>query len=149
MHTLKPESEPIVLEVARKELGVREGRDDKRIVAYHQATRLRAQNSKTAWCASFVCWVLEQSGLPNPRTARAADFIKYGRETFLEPGAIVVFAPPPKGKPNADNASSGHVGFLVGVEGENLIVLSGNSANCVRISPYPVSRLVATRWPVV
>ncbi len=57
-------------------MGVTEAKNAAKIVEYHQATRLRAQSAKTAWCASFVCWVLERAGLPNPKTARAAGFLK-------------------------------------------------------------------------
>lgn len=140
--------EPIWLQIARKELGVREGRDDNRIVQYHQATKLKAQSSKTSWCASFVAWCYEQAGIRSLRSARAADWVKFGRETYLEPGALIVLSPPATGKANPDNANSGHVGFLVGVDGAQIQLLSGNSSNCVHISPYDASRIVAIRWPL-
>ncbi len=131
-----------MLNIARLQLGVTEAKDPGKVVEYHQATRLKATSPRTPWCASFVCWVLEKAGLPNPRTARAADFVTYGNETYCEPGCIVVFS-----KTHPDAAGSGHVAFLVGVDGDQLLCLGGNQANSVCVKKYPASLANAYRWP--
>ncbi len=135
-------SEPVVLEIARTQLGVSESKNPAKIIEYHQATRLKAKSVKTPWCASGVCWVLERAGLPNPATARAADFLKYGKETYPEPGCIVVFD-----KAHPDAGGSGHVAFLVEVDGDQLVCLGFNQGNSVCIRKYPASRALSYRWP--
>lgn len=134
----------IWLSIARKEVGTREGRGDKRIVAYHQSTGLKAQSSAVPWCAAFVCWCLEQAGVRSTRKATAVSYATYGRECGLEPGCIVVF-----GKHDEDAAGTGHVAFLVGVDVDTVQVLGGNQGNKVCVAARPRSSIVATRWPVV
>ncbi len=141
-HSDFPSSEPICLEIARTQLGVTEAKNPGAVVGYHQATRLRAQSARTPWCASFVCWVLEKAGLPNPRTARAADFAVYGVPTYAEPGCIVVLD-----KAAPDAGGSGHCAFLVGVDGGDLLLLGGNQSNSVCVKRFPAERPIAYRWP--
>jgi hypothetical protein len=53
----------IAYDIATQELGVAEIYGDvhnKRILEYHQATRLKATTDEVAWCASFVNWCLWQ-----------------------------------------------------------------------------------------
>ena len=140
-------NEPIWLQAARREIGVKErpgAGDHPRILQYHQATRLRATHDSVAWCASFVCWVLESVGLTSTRSAAAASYRTYGRKCELVPGAIVVF-----GKADPDAAGTGHVGFCVGVEGDQVLLLGGNQGNAVCIAKRPISRIVSVRWPEV
>lgn len=139
--------EPPWLEIARRELGVKEipgSKSHPRILQYHQATRLHAQDESVPWCASFVCWCLEQAGVRSTRSAAAASYATYGRPCELVDGAIVVF-----GKADSDAGGSGHVAFLVGMEGDNVWVLGGNQGNAVSIAKRPKSRIVAVRWPEV
>ncbi len=139
--------DPPWLARARRELGVKEVKGAghcARILQYHQATRLKAQSDEIPWCASFVCWCLEGEGIRSTRSARAADYATWGKETYLEPGAVVVF-----GKADPDSGGSGHVGLLTGVEGDGLWILGGNQANAVTIALRPASRMVACRWPLL
>ena len=62
-----PDKEVPWLVIARKELGVNETDNPKRVVEYHQATSLKAQTPKVAWCSSFACWCMEKSGTQNAR----------------------------------------------------------------------------------
>ncbi len=128
---------------ARRELGVREGLNDTRIIQYHQCTGLKAKTSKTAWCASFVCWVLEQEGIRSTRSAAAASYKGYGTPCELQPGAIIVF---PKNDPDA--AGTGHVGFVNNFPvGGRVEVVSGNQNNAVTLKMYDWRKAVAVRWP--
>ncbi|MCB1510794.1 MAG: TIGR02594 family protein, partial [Hyphomicrobiaceae bacterium] len=43
--------------------------------------------------------------------------------------------------------SSGHVAFLLGETGTDVILLGGNQSNRVTIAAYPKSRLLGLRWP--
>lgn len=132
---------------ARKELGVKEivgNNHNPRVLEYHQATRLRAKDDETAWCSSFVCWVLEQEGINSTRSAAAASYLTFGRPSLLNPGAVIVF-----GKHDPDAKGSGHVGFVNAFpEGEWVEVLSGNCNNAVRLKKYRWAEAVAVRWPL-
>jgi uncharacterized protein (TIGR02594 family) len=138
--------EPEWLKIARREIGVKEvrgGGNHPRILQYHAATRLKAQSDEIPWCASYVCWCLEQAGVRSTRSARAADFATWGQPCELKDGAIVVFS-----KADPDAGGSGHVAFCVGVEGDSVMVLGGNQANAVSVAKRPRSRIVAVRWPL-
>lgn len=102
-------------------------------------------NKKTPWCAAAVCAWLERAGVRSPRTARAANFARYGSEVALEhaqPGDIVVF-----GKVDPDAGGSGHVALFWQRRGELVDVIGGNQRDRVCIAPRPVMRIVAIRRP--
>ena len=137
---------PSWLARALREVGVREiigAHHNPRVLQYHQATRLKALNDETAWCASFVCWCLENEGVNSTRSAAAASFIKWGVECPAQPGAVIVF-----GKHDPDAKGSGHVGFIANMmSGGKVEVVSGNCNNAVRMKVYDLSTAVAVRWP--
>lgn len=135
------------IKVARKEIGVREypgPKDNPRVVEYIKATSITPTmwHDETPWCASFVCWCLEQVGIRSTRRANARSYLDFGREiTTPEPGCIAVFA-------RGDHPAQGHVGFVVGVESDgDLQILGGNQANRVCIELQPRSRLLGLRMP--
>jgi len=102
-------------------------------------------NKRTPWCAAAVCAWLERAGVRSPRTARAANFARYGTEVALEhaqPGDIVVF-----GKADPDAGGSGHVALFWQRRGELVDVLGANQSNRVCIAPRSVVRITAIRRP--
>lgn len=131
------------LDVARKELGQSElsgSKHNKRIIEYHKATTLKASDDETAWCSSFVCWVLETAGFASTRNAWARSFLDYGTR-LIQPqlGCIVVFK---------RGSNSGHVGFWMGETSGKVMVLSGNQDNMVKLKEYYKSDVLGYRWPV-
>lgn len=144
-----PPGEPTWLAIARREICTREAalgaQSNPRIVEYHQATSLRAQDEREPWCAAFVSWVLEQAGVRSTRSAWAKSYLDWG--TALDHprlGAITVFhrgSGPPSGR------GTGHVGLLIEDRGDNIGLLGGNQGNHVNIKSYSKSRLLAYRWP--
>jgi uncharacterized protein (TIGR02594 family) len=134
---------PSWLARARRELGVREGKDDTRILQYHQCTGLKARSSKVPWCASYVCFCLEQEGVKSTRSAAAASYKMFGKESEVRPGAIIVFGPK-----DLDSGHTGHVGFVNATpKGLYVQVVSGNQNNRVTLKNYRISDAVAIRWP--
>jgi uncharacterized protein (TIGR02594 family) len=133
--------------VAKNEIGVREipGEDQcGRIVEYLAATRLdeQALNEGTAWCAAFVSWVLENSGMKNPKFARARNYLKYGKPVVTPQfGDVVVFS-------RGANQNLGHVGFYVADVGADIELLSGNSGNSVRYSHESKADILGFRRPI-
>jgi uncharacterized protein (TIGR02594 family) len=139
---------PAWLARALREVGVREGKDDARILQYRTATKLRpwagTSGPGSPWCADFVGWCLEQEDVASTRSAAAASYAAYGRESGLLPGAIVLF-----GKRDPDAAGTGHVGFVVAEPVGGMVeVVSGNQADAVTRKLYPTSKVAACRWPV-
>ncbi len=97
-------------------------------------------DDETPWCAGYTGAMLENVGIRSSRSAMARSYSRWGQAlTGPAIGAIVVFE---RGQ------ISGHVGFIVGRDqNNNLMVLGGNQGDAVNIKPFPVSRVVAYRWP--
>ena len=128
--------------IAHMEIGVTEAKNPKRVIEYHQATTLKAKDTATAWCSSWVCWVLQQAGYKTTKSAWARDWLKYGELADLQEGCIVVME---RNGPGGDS----HVGFYTGKQtATHIELLSGNSGNSVCLKMYPKKDLLGTRWPI-
>ncbi len=101
------------------------------------------RDDETAWCASWLCGVLEASGVKSPRSAMARSFARWGQKLDgPAEGCIVVFWR------GSRNGSLGHVGLVVGKSrAGHLMVLGGNQDNQVKVSTFGLDRVLAYRWP--
>jgi lysozyme family protein len=67
------------MDIAVAELGVHEdslpGHHNTRILEYHQCTALKATTDETAWCSSFVNWVLSKAGRRGTNSALANSWL--------------------------------------------------------------------------
>lgn len=141
---------PPWMQIAIMEVGVQEwsgARDNPRILEYLASAGLSGTllKDETAWCAAFAFWCLWKSGYPGQRSARVADWHAWGRPVHPAYGCICILQPL-----TTDQASTGHIGFLHAMDEANVWLLSGNSANRVRISAYPKAKLhpgTPFRWP--
>jgi len=136
--------DPYWMEIAKAEHGTAEiqGGENPRILEYFRSTSYHAAEDEVPWCAAFVSWVLDQCGLANPSTVRARDFEAYGTEIReWQPGAIAVLW---RGSPTA---STGHVGFIVTVMGDQVVLLGGNQGNRVDLAIYPLAQVLSYRSP--
>jgi uncharacterized protein (TIGR02594 family) len=146
---LDEHGDPPWLAIARGELGVHETpgpASTKRIDEYLRSTMLpeRYIEDETPWCAAFVCWCLHQAGLASTRSAGARSYLRWGQE-LQEPrvGCIAVLTRP-------GHATSGHVGFWLGMAGPDKVrLLGGNQNNAVCTRVYDASRVLSYRWPIV
>lgn len=135
------------MEVALQEFHTQEGRgsaNNPRVLEYHSACRGNIRDDETAWCSSFVNWVMREIGLEGTRRANARSWRTWGTAVpseALHYGAITVLW---RGSPSS---WKGHVAFLAGVEQGNLILLGGNQGNAVSLKAYPRSQLLDFRWP--
>lgn len=145
------------LAVARGEIGQRErgapGADNPRIVAYHQTTTFRATDDETPWCASFVNWVLIRAGYRGTNSARARDWLAWGRPlTVPQPGAVVVLHRKGGGRrrDGATGSSSGfHVAFFISTTGTHVRLLGGNQSDQVKETNFALAAydVRGYRWP--
>ncbi|MGV2346143.1 MAG UNVERIFIED_CONTAM: TIGR02594 family protein [Methylobacterium ajmalii] len=96
---------------------------------------------KIPWCAAFVDAVLDASGKPKRGSLMAVDFLDYGTATEKPTkGDVVVFKSMAAG-------SSGHVGFVVGIEGDRVRYIAGNDDNKVQEDTLPLSKVAGFRHP--
>jgi len=145
LRLLDGSGDPVWVDVARRELHVRERKgkaSNPRISEYHAATRGGEAPDDVPWCSSFVCWCFEQVGIRSTRSKAASSWLTWGQECGLEPGAVVVF-----GKHDPDAKGTGHVAFLMGVDGDKVLVLGGNQGDRVCMAWRPRASIVALRAP--
>jgi uncharacterized protein (TIGR02594 family) len=143
---------PPWLLVALKEAGTKEirGGEHPRILEYHSKTSLGAREDEVPWCASFVCWALDQAGLPHTASAAARSYEDYGEELAAPRlGCIVVMARggSPVRRRRPGERLSGHVGFWLGARHGKMTLLGGNQSDTVKASDYDVSKVITYRWP--
>jgi len=116
-----------------------------RIVEYHAATKLKATDDLTPWCSSFICWVMEQAGIPSTKSAMARSWLSWvagGALQLPRFGAITVLQ---RGEPGSNQ---GHVGFLVASRGNRVALVAGNQNNRVSIEWAAEGRVIGYRWPL-
>jgi uncharacterized protein (TIGR02594 family) len=96
------------------------------------------------WCAAWMNMVLDESGLPTTGSLMARSFLAWGKPVVGEPmvGDVVVMR---RGR----NRNNGHVGFFYAFVDHNgakmIAVLGGNQGKEVRISYYPITKVIAYR----
>ncbi|HXF89618.1 MAG TPA: TIGR02594 family protein [Xanthobacteraceae bacterium] len=135
-------------QIAMAELGQQEfagTAHNPRIVEYHQATGLRAEDDEMPWCGAFVAWCLGAAGIPYDKAsaASARAWLDWGR-ALEHPtiGCVVVFW---RGR---RDGWQGHVGFYAGRDAQGrILVLGGNQGNAVSVRPYSADQLLGYRWP--
>lgn len=132
--------EPLWLQIARKEIGVKEvrGGENPRIIEYHATTTLKAKEDEIPWCSSFINWCMKKAGYKGTQSAAAISWASWGK-VLKEPkiGCVVVFS----------RTGGNHVGFYLGKSGSSIKLLGGNQSNEVNISYQDASRLLGYRWP--
>lgn len=146
-------TDPIWIQEAQSYLGLREisGSEHEPGVVEFFADSGNAwvKDDETAWCGAFVGAVFARIGRPDIRppgekanALRARAWLNVGTPVGTPRlGDLVIFWRGSKG------GASGHVGFYMGEEGNNILVLGGNQSNRVQISKYSNSRLLGYRRP--
>jgi len=99
--------------------------------------------ARIPWCAAWANMVLSQAGMETTGSLMARSFLAWGKATKAPNiGDVVVMR---RGR----NRNNGHVGFFyafVDVNGAKMVaVLGGNQGKEVRISYYPISKVIAYR----
>ncbi len=142
--------------IAEAEVGVHEdaipGRQNQRIIEYHQATSLRATTDEVPWCSSFVNWVMKQAGYRGTNSALAKSWLDWGLATESpREGAVVVIKKKGAASDVATGSSTGfHVAFFVSASPAYIRLLGGNQGDQVRYSNFYLKGydIKGYRWPV-
>jgi uncharacterized protein (TIGR02594 family) len=134
------------MQYALEEYGQREvrgRRSNARIDAYLRSVG-QAPDDEIAWCSAFTNWCMEQVNIMGTGRPNARSWLDWGSQCIAGPayGAVTILT---RGNPRG---WKGHVGFCVGQEGPNLLLLGGNQDNSVSIKPYAARRLLGYRLPV-
>ncbi|KRD57929.1 hypothetical protein ASE40_16410 [Flavobacterium sp. Root935] len=132
----------IALDEAKSYGGKNESTIDTRIQTYHKdGGSSPGSGNETAWCSSFVCWCIEESGNQSPKSAGSRMFLDSKKVEKCDPfyGAIAIFS-------DCDSTgtklqSSGHATFIFGELSEKNIYacLGGNQGDMLKISKYDCS----------
>lgn len=131
--------------VAASEQGVHTappGQSNPRITAYHAATHAAGYDDKAPWCSSFVHWTLAQVGITGTGSALARSWLDWGQPLDTPvPGCIAVLTR------NDTPGWTGHVGFYLRTQGDQVLLLGGNQRDCVCENSYPLASVLGYRWP--
>ncbi len=128
--------------------GKNEGSIDSRIKTYHKDGGGTDAGSGTAWCASFVCWCIEQKDLPSPHSAGSRMFLSSAKAEKCEAffGAVAIFSDCNATGTNIE--TSGHATFVFGkLPGTEIYAcLGGNQSDKLKMSSYNCSGNVFVSW---
>lgn len=99
------------------------------------------ERDETPWCSAFVNFCVEKAGFPGTGSAWARSWLNWGMEADWDAvvvGSIVVLK---------RGANSGHVGFFVDSDGEQVLLLGGNQGDRVCQAWFPMARVLGIRMP--
>ena len=126
------------MDTAMSQLGVTEipgAKHNPAIIGYH-ATTGKFKTDEVPWCASFVNWSLESSGISSLGSASAFSYMRFGNKLDQPAyGALAIM-------------KYSHVGFVAGLNSDGrLILLGGNQGDAVNLSPNAMSQVKGYRYP--
>lgn len=133
------------MKVAKTYLGLHEGVGDadnpKVVELFKLAGHPEVKHDSTAWCAAFVGGVLAQAGVKGTGSLSARSYEKFGVRLEMPMfGCIGV-------KSRKGSAWQGHVGFVVGANRNQIILLGGNQNDSVSVAAFPRKDFTAFVWP--
>ena len=137
---------PALLEAAGRYLGTEEwpgARQNPAVLGFFEKSgNPQVRDDETAWCAAFVGAVLAELGLPNTGRLNARSYLDWGAPVGMAnavPGDVVILW---RGSPEG---CQGHVAFLVGFDGDKVLLRGGNQGNRVSDRAYSAPRILGIR----
>lgn len=142
------------MEIAKKEIGISEGKDRARVTQY---CREGAGSGYDMWCAAFVSWCLKQAGVKFTGSMSSQfptvspgtnEFTKLDKPKY---GAIMVLRK--NGNTGSTQSNTGHITFFVKENGNGTFTgLGGNQGDKVKESNYTLTsgggfKLIGAYWP--
>ena len=130
-----------VMEIGQKELIGQ--RSNPRILEYLDTTKVPETMllDETPWCSAFVNWCIVQAGGKGTGSASARSWLSWGAVVeHPKRGDLAIFS-------SSRGPQSGHVGFFHSFDHscQGIRLLGGNQGNEVRLSVYPINRLLGYR----
>lgn len=108
------ESSSKIVRIAQSQIGLGEQGGDNRGAIVRKYTG----GQEVAWCASFVSWVLRQSGHSLPYYLSARSYLNLNSVRSPKPGDIIVLS--------RAGRNTGHVGIVEKVDGKHITTIEGN-----------------------
>ena len=102
---------------------------------------LERNDDEIPWCSCYMNKKIQEAGGRGTRSAMARSWLRWGRKSIGNPGDIAVFE-------RGNDGYSGHVTFVVKIEGNIVSCLGGNQADSVCIREYDISKLIAFRTSI-
>lgn len=135
-----------LLRIALTQLGTVEIRGEEhnpQILKYFQETgHSWVKNDEMAWCSAFVNWCALKAGLQGSGKLNARSWLDVGVAldvTEVEAGEVVIFWR------SSPKSWKGHVGIYIDHDDKYVYTLGGNQNNMVRVSAYPIDRVLGYR----
>jgi len=136
-----------VLLRAASQIGVMEvpgAKSNPQIMEYHKYSTIKnlfGFADSVPWCASFVCWCLEKSGMTSVNKQLARSFESWGVSVKDKPlpGDIITFWRTSK------KSGYGHVGFFLKKTPKGIYVLGGNQGDSVNVTLFSPAKVTDIR----
>jgi uncharacterized protein (TIGR02594 family) len=133
---------PIWVKIALKEVGTLEIAGDgsnPRIEQYHRVAGLPWAKDQIPWCGSALAFIMQKAmGVVLSNSARALSWNRYGINIYRPVlGAIAI----------KTRKGGGHVGIVLAVSGNDLLLLGGNQADAYTIRKYRIIDFDWFRYP--
>lgn len=123
-------------------MGLHEVRDKSKLIEFLKIGKFLGDPSRLPWCGDMVesCIAKVLPAEPLPANPFFAQNWKSFGNNLSSPlvGSIGVIR---------WTATSGHVGFVAGTEGTNVVLLGGNQSNAITLASFPREKFIAFRWP--
>lgn len=107
------------------------------------------------WCSAYVNYIAWLLRLPRSKNLRARSWLQVGRPILLaeaKPAWDVVILDRASGQGASVLEAPGHVGFFAGMDrvanqpkADRILVLGGNQADSVSVSPFPTLDVLGLR----
>ncbi|HVZ89118.1 MAG TPA: TIGR02594 family protein [Polyangia bacterium] len=123
-----------------------------RVIEYLRVVGLprKGKDDDESWCSAFVNWCMKQLNIRGSMGGLARGWLRWG-QAIGQPvfGCIVVLKRDP-------DPRKGHVGFFVGRDGSDVMLLGGNQTltehrvkirSLVCVATYDGDRVLGYRWP--
>lgn len=139
-------------DIAQRFTGIQEvggSVDNPQILAMLKLDNDWPEGDEVPWCSAFVNYIAWLLRLPRSKNLRARSWLTVGRGVSMdevEVGDIIILKRGSGVQPGPEVIEApGHVGFYAGRTGDLIEVLGGNQSDTVKISRYPVKKLLGIR----